>query len=90
MAHFYAEVVGSRGASHRLGGKKGGASALVNSWDDGVRIYARYDEQKERNYYEVILTSGSNGQPHGIRTLGVIYPDGTFIATGGRIIKPLN
>lgn len=60
MAHFYAHAQGSRGETHRLGGKSGGAIAGVRSWNDGVKIYADYKEQKGKNIYTIVFTGGSS------------------------------
>lgn len=61
MAHFYAEAQGSRGATHRLGGKKYGAHVLLKGWDDSVNVYARYDEDQKDNVYTIYF-KGRNGE----------------------------
>lgn len=86
MAHFLAQAQGSRGATHRLGGKSGGAEVVVQGWNDGIRVVARYDEQKQQNYYEVTVTGGSSGGRQSVY-LGTVSADGTFIGRGGVIIQ---
>lgn len=60
MAHFYAHAQGSRGETHRLGGKENGAQAGVRGWKDGVTIYATYNKGHERNEYEIVANGGSS------------------------------
>jgi hypothetical protein len=61
MAHFYASAQGSRGETHRLGGKSSGADASVRGWHDGVRVWGRWDEEKQKNIYTIDFTGGSSG-----------------------------
>ncbi len=67
MAHFYAEAQGSRGATHRLGGKENGAVAGVRGWHDGVEVVASHNEAQGRNEYEIRFTGGSSPAFSGIK-----------------------
>ena len=58
MAHFYAEIQGSRGATTRCGTKNSGMDCHVRGWDIGARLKVTHFEG--RDYIEVIVTSGSN------------------------------
>lgn len=62
MAHFYASAQGSRGETHRLGGKTGGARVTVKGWHDSVSVYAYYDEEKKENYYIIYTGHPSSGE----------------------------
>lgn len=59
MAHFLAEVQGSRGTVHRLGGKDSGANAKAQGWNFGVSVRMAHEDGEDVAY--VYLTSGSNG-----------------------------
>ncbi len=87
MAHFYASAQGSRGETHRLGGKRG-ATAAVRSWTEGIRIAAFYSEETKKNHYIIYLTGGSDTGGRDRRYLGEVQEDGTIILQGGKIIKP--
>ncbi len=89
MAHFYASAQGSRGETHRLGGKRG-ATAGVRSWDEGVRIQAYHNEETDKNYYIIYMTAGSRSNGRDIRYLAEIHEDGTMVLQGGEVVKPKN
>jgi hypothetical protein len=58
MAHYRAVIHGSRGEASRLGTKKSGIKAIVNAWDIGVTVEARYENGA--NIFRVYKTGGSN------------------------------
>ena len=60
MAHFYAEIQGSRGEATRLGTKSSGITAHVRGWDTGVRVTICYDPETDTDVIEVHRTGGSN------------------------------
>lgn len=61
MAQFRASIQGQRGATTRLGTKKSGINAIVNGWDQGVTVTAKYDEVLNQDVFEVRTNGGTNG-----------------------------
>ena len=59
MAQFKGTLSGNRGQVSRLGSKKSGMIAIVNSWNQGVKIIA--DHIDGEDVFTVFLTGGSNG-----------------------------
>jgi len=63
MAQFYATInSGRRATTTKTGHKTTGLDATVNGWNKGVRVLARYNEEKQRDEFFIYQTSGSNGQ----------------------------
>lgn len=91
MAHFYASAQGSRGETHRLGGKSSGAQAEVRGWHDGVRVIASFNESKGRNIYTLVFTGGSSGRfSKDIGTFELIRGNETDRKSDKRIVfKPI-
>ena len=60
MAHFYAEMQGSRGATTRCGTKNSGMDCHVRGWDIGARLKVTHKDGQD--YIEVFVTSGSKAK----------------------------
>jgi len=60
MAHFYAEMQGSRGATTRCGTKNSGMDCHVRGWDVGARLKVTHKDGQD--YIEVFVTSGSKAK----------------------------
>lgn len=61
MAHFRAEVKGSRSVASRLGTKNSGIETLLQTWGWNVRVVARYSVADEQDYGTIILVSAQTG-----------------------------
>lgn len=45
MAHFKADIKGSRLSTSRLGGKASGISGHIRGWSSGIRVEGHHDEE---------------------------------------------
>ena len=61
MAQFRATIRGNREEASRLGTKKSGIEAHINSWVVGVAIYAAHDVSNKEDRFSIYITSGSSG-----------------------------
>jgi len=59
MAQFLGEAQGSRGSTHRLGGKDGGMTTRCNGWGCGITVYASTVDDVD--IFEVYRTTESGG-----------------------------
>lgn len=59
MAHFYAEIQGSRGRVTRAGTKNSGIYGHIRGWDVGCKVEC--DHINGQDVIRVYKTSGSNG-----------------------------
>ncbi len=55
MAHYYGELVGSRGITTRLGHKGSGLRTTAASWEGAVRVYIHHDSETGHDYASVAL-----------------------------------
>ena len=60
MAHFYAEMQGSRGATTRCGTKNSGMDCHVRGWEVGAKLKMTHKDGQD--YIEVFVTSGSKAK----------------------------
>ena len=64
MAHFLAEIHGTRGPASRLGSKKSGITATAASWQGAVNVMITHDETTGKDIATVSLRqwhgAGSN------------------------------
>lgn len=61
MAHFYANIQGSRGEATRLGTKDSGISGHIRGWHIGGEVYMFHDDEINQDRVTICLTSGSSG-----------------------------
>ncbi|KKN74904.1 hypothetical protein LCGC14_0386530 [marine sediment metagenome] len=61
MAHFRADIQGSRGPVSRLGGKRTGISGHLRGWHVGAHVYLTHNETTGKDEVQVYRTSGSSG-----------------------------
>ena len=61
MAHFRADIQGSRGPVSRLGGKRSGISGHIRGWHVGAQVYITHNETTGKDEVRIYRTSGSNG-----------------------------
>lgn len=86
MAHFYGSAQGSRGETHRLGGKEAGMRTQCRSWKRGVSVYASNNE-KDGDIFNITIDGGSGG---GERTKPIAHIEGnilTFYDDKGDVLK---
>ena len=61
MARFYASIQGNRGEATRMG--HNGITGHIRGWDVGVRVDGSpFLADRERDYFCVYVTGGSNGR----------------------------
>ena len=60
MAQFRATIQGNRGDASRLGTKSSGLDVTCNGWNLGASASVGYDEDKEEDYVNINLTTGSS------------------------------
>lgn len=77
MAHFYGEMRGNRGPTSRCGHKTSGIWCHIRGWQSGVSSRGYYDEDLEKDVFEVYATKGSAGYGDSILVGRII--DGNFI-----------
>jgi hypothetical protein len=66
MAHFYANIQGTRGEATRCGDKKSGIDGHIRGWNIGARVALRYNSKTDKDECTIYLTSGSNGDKSSI------------------------
>ena len=62
MAHFRAVIKGARGEASRLGHKRTGMYARVQTWGWDVVVDARHNEASDQDWAEVELVHHTTGQ----------------------------
>lgn len=72
MAHFRGTVQGSRGVASRLGHRSSGLCVTCDGWCAGIRIWARYDSERDCDVFDVYSTGGSNHQDNGTHVVTVV------------------
>jgi len=61
MSHFYGSISGrARTIVTRCGDKKSGISAHIRSWEKGIKVECKYNENINKNIFHIYLTGGSN------------------------------
>ena len=60
MAHFKADIQGSRGSVSRLGGKRSGISSHTRGWNVGARVHINHNEKTGKDEVQVYRTGGSS------------------------------
>ena len=78
MAHFMANIKGSRGGTSRLGNKVSGIGGHVRGWDAGVKVVGFVNEDG-KDVFRVYATSGSNGGRSDDRLLGTVTEGGMTV-----------
>ena len=68
MAHFYANIQGSRGEATRLGTKNSGITGHIRGWNVGARVDCSYSTETNNDIVKVYPTAGSNGGSNFIAT----------------------
>jgi len=78
MAHFIADISGSRGPASRLGSKSSGIQSHTRGWAAGVEVVGRNDAELG-DVFDIYATTGSS--PRGRRAfVGYVDARGQFIA----------
>ncbi len=86
MAHFYAEITGSRGSkATKTATKADGMTAHVRGWDIGVSLWLHQDRETGEDVIEVEITGGS----HNPKTLMELARIKEGTATIGGLITEL-
>ena len=62
MAHYRAEIQGTRGEASRLGTKSSGISSHVAGWDIGASVRIHYDTEKKQNVLYISVNNGNGYQ----------------------------
>lgn len=60
MAHFIADIQGSKGPTSRLGTKQSGIAATITGWSIGCNVSIHYDETLDEDVITITRTGGSN------------------------------
>jgi hypothetical protein len=70
MAHFFGSIQGQAGDATRIGSKRSGISAYVQSWTGRITIHMQHSEHEDSDIGCVILTPGPQGTGRGIDITG--------------------
>lgn len=77
MAHFYAEIEGTRGATSRIGSKVSGIKGHIRGWNCGVRVRGKYKSSDEQDEFQIYATGGSSGR-RSDTFIGTVDSEGNF------------
>jgi len=61
MAHFIGYVQGNRGEASRTGSKDSGMTAIARGWNLGAVVWMGHDDDKNLDFIDITIDSGSNG-----------------------------
>ena len=61
MSQFYGEIQGNRGEVTRGGSKNSGIRGYIRGWNNGVRVEGRYDNEVQKDVFDIYATNGSGG-----------------------------
>jgi len=76
MATFYISTNGTSTGLIRQGSKETGLSAHIRTWDFGIEVYARWNEETNKAEFEVFKTGGSSETTKSRKLIGIYSKDG--------------
>jgi hypothetical protein len=60
MSHFYGTLIGKSGKPvTREGTKNSGLFVEANTWENGIKVEARYDKDAKETHFYIYQTGGS-------------------------------